>query len=263
MRAASLYVRYVSASVRSQMQYRASFVFQLVGQFLAVAVEFVGLWALFDRFGNLAGWTIAEGAMFFGVVNAAFAVAEALGRGFDLFSVLVRSGEFDRMLVRPRSTVLQLFAYEFSLKKVGRLAVGAAAAAWGAVHIQRALPALHWLLLLWAAVGGVALFVALFVLQATMCFWTIESLEMMNILTYGGVETAQYPLGVYRRAFRNLFTYVVPLGCISYFPVATALEKTAWPTVVGWAAPAAGFAFLAAAAAMWRVGVRHYASTGS
>jgi ABC-2 type transport system permease protein len=119
------------------------------------------------------------------------------------------------------------------------------------------------LLLAWAAAGGVALFLALFVLQATMCFWTIESLEMMNILTYGGVETAQYPLGVYRRVFRDLFTYVVPLGCVSYFPVATALGRSSWPTVFGWLAPIAGLAFLAAAALAWRFGVRHYASTGS
>jgi ABC-2 type transport system permease protein len=53
------------------------------------------------------------------------------------------------------------------------------------------------------------------------------------------------------------------LGCVSYFPVATALGKTTWVPVTGWQAPAAGFVFLAGAAVMWRVGVRHYASTGS
>ena len=71
--------------------------------------------------------------------------------------------------------------------------------------------------------GGVAFFFALMVLQATMCFWTTESLELMNILTYGGVETASYPLPIYHRLFRRFFTYVVPLACISYFPIVAVL----------------------------------------
>ena len=36
--------------------------------------------------------------------------------------------------------------------------------------------------------------------------------------TDGGVETTQYPLSIYEPWFRKVFTYVVPLGCVSYFP---------------------------------------------
>ena len=43
-----------------------------------------------------------------------------------------------------------------------------------------------------------------------MCFWTTESLELMNILTYGGVETASYPLPIYHRVFRRFFTAQAP-----------------------------------------------------
>ena len=45
----------------------------------------------------------------------------------------------------------------------------------------------------------------------------------MNVLTYGGVETAQYPLSIYDVAFRRLFTFVIPLGCIGYFPIVAVL----------------------------------------
>ena len=40
----------------------------------------------------------------------------------------------------------------------------------------------------WAVAGGVALFVGILVLQATLAFWTVESLEIVNVLTYGGVQ---------------------------------------------------------------------------
>ena len=74
---------------------------------LVTAVEFFGIWALFARFGSLSEWTLPEVALFYGTVNVEFVFADALGRGFDVFSIQVKSGEFDRLLLRPRSTILQ------------------------------------------------------------------------------------------------------------------------------------------------------------
>jgi ABC-2 type transport system permease protein len=63
---------------------------------------------LFDRFGSLVEWELGEVAFMYGIVNIAFAISDAATRGFDVFGTMVKSGDFDRLLVRPRSTVLQL-----------------------------------------------------------------------------------------------------------------------------------------------------------
>ena len=73
-------------------------------------------------------------------------------------------------------------------------------------------------LVFFAIIGGAALFVGLIVIQATISFWSTESLEVMNSLTYGGVQTTQYPVTIYRSWFRDLFISVIPLSTISYFP---------------------------------------------
>ena len=57
-----------------------------------------------------------------------------------------------------------------------------------------------------------------------MSFWTTESLEVMNMLTYGGVETAQYPIAVYQKYFQRFFTFVVPLAMVTYFPILAVLD---------------------------------------
>ena len=55
--------------------------------------------------------------------------------------------------------------------------------------------ALDNLLMVFTILSGVVFFYALFIFQAAMSFWTVESLEIMNTLTYGGVETAQLGAG--------------------------------------------------------------------
>ena len=117
-------------------------------------------------------------------------------------------------------------------------------------------------MLLAGIAGGAAVFYGLFVVQAALAFWTVESLEVMNTVTYGGVETAQYPLSIYRPGFRQFFTYVVPLGMVTYFPAQSILRgEASWPWLV--APVLVGALFLAASLLLWEVGVRHYRSTGS
>jgi ABC-2 type transport system permease protein len=259
--AAALYLRLISQSVRAQLQYRWSFLLMTFGSLLTSGVEVLGIWALFERFGTLGPWRLAQVAFLYGLVNAAFAVAEALARGFDVFGKdFVKTGAFDRLLLRPRSTVLQVAGHEFQVHRVGRFLQGAAVLTW-AIWV---LP-IDWQLwkvglLTFAFTGAAAFFYGLFIVQAALSFWTTESLEIMNTLTYGGTETAQYPLSIYRPWFRRFFTYVVPLGCVVYFPAVAIfgiddpVGSTRGFQVL---APAAGFLFLAAALTVWGVGIRH------
>ncbi|MEM7016700.1 MAG: ABC-2 family transporter protein, partial [Pseudomonadota bacterium] len=97
-------------------------------------------------------------------------------------------------------------------------------------------------------------------------FWTTETLEVMNVTTYGGVETAQYPMPIYHSAFRRFFTFVVPLACVGYFPLVAIMgieDPLGSPVWFQWIAPTAGILFMLVTFRMWRFGVRHYTSTGS
>ena len=96
-----LYMHYLSQSVRSQMQYRASFIMLSFGHFLTTGVEFLAIASLFARFKHIQGWTLPEVAFLYGLINISFAFADAASRGFDMFGTMVKSGDFDRLLLRP------------------------------------------------------------------------------------------------------------------------------------------------------------------
>jgi len=259
--------RYLQTSVKSQLQYPASAIMLNVSQFFLNIIDVLAIGALFARFGQVQGWKFGEVVLFYGVVSASFAIADFLTRGFDVFGTdFVKTGAFDRVLLRPRSAALQLVGYDFRLSRFGRLAQAIVA-----IVVASASLGFHWgppqvALALWAVVGGVARFSGLFVLQATLAFWTVESLEVANVLTYGGVQAAQFPLSLYAGWFRTFLIFVVPLGCVAYYPVVALLGRHDPLGAPDWflpMAPAAGFAFLGVGLLAWRFGVRHYCSTGS
>lgn len=263
--ALGLYLRYARLSIRSQLVYRASFVMSMLGAAVITAVEFVAMWALFERFGQLRGWVLPQIALLYGMVSIEFALCDAIGSGFEEFATLIRDGGFDRLLVRPRSTVLQLLGQDLVLRRGGRLLQGSAVLGYalttGAVETSPA----HVLLLVATLACGVCAFLGVVVLQATSAFWTVDALEVWNVFTYGGVKLGQYPLAIYRSWFRALFTFVIPLGCVTYFPGLVLLGRVdplGTPAIVGWLAPLAGPVFLAITLQVWKIGVRHYRSTG-
>src|SRR5258707_1146714 len=101
--------RYVMAPIRMQLAHPAPFAMLTIGSFLVTVVEFIGVWALFRRFGQVGGWRLGEVALFYGLVSVIFAFADAISRGFDIFgTTFVKTGAFDRLLLRPRSPALQL-----------------------------------------------------------------------------------------------------------------------------------------------------------
>jgi ABC-2 type transport system permease protein len=262
----SLWLRYAGASIRAQMQYPASAFMLAFGQFAVTVIEVAAVFALFDRFGQLRGWSLAEVAVFYGVANLTYATSEALCRGFDAFGEsFVRNGAFDRILLRPRSAALQVMGHEFRLSRFGRLFQGFV------VLTVAGFLGFHWtgaavLMSLWSVIGGVALFTGLFVLQAVLSIWTVDGIEVANMLTHGGVTAGQYPLSIYAEWFRGFLTVVIPLACVLYYPVVGAIGRTDPLGAPGWLlpiAPLAGFLFLAVSFIAWRFGIGKYTSTGS
>jgi ABC-2 type transport system permease protein len=267
MNALALYGRYISASLRAQAQYPAATLMLTVGHCAATSIEILGVYALFHRFGTVGGWSFGEAALFYSLVNITFSIADLLTRGFEVFGPeFVRTGAFDRVLLRPRATALQLAGYEVRLTRFGRMIQGIAVLAiasrlvpidWNAATVATAVGAIA---------GGVALFAGILVLQATLAFWTVESLEVVNVITYGGVQAAQYPMNIYAAWFRRLLTFGVPLACIAYYPVLAILNRSDPLGAPDWLlpfTPLAGFVFLALAFVAWRAGMARYTSTGS
>ncbi|NLY45849.1 MAG: ABC transporter permease [Tissierella sp.] len=261
-----LYFKYFRFNIESQLQYKTSFIMMSIGHFLITFIEFLGVWVLFERFGNIQGFIFEEAALFYGIVHMAFAITEGWTRGFDTFPKLVRLGDFDRILLRPRTTVLQILGHDIQMMRIGRFMQGLVVLIWAIFKLNIEWTLGKTLLLIGSIIGGNFLFSGLIVLQATLSFWSVQSLEIVNSFTYGGVQAAQYPISIYKPWFRKILIYIIPLATVNYFPAMTILGKSdllSFSKWIGWFSPLFGILFFIFSLSIWRIGVKHYTSTGS
>lgn len=256
-----LYMHYVSLNLRSAMQHKASFFLQITGQLITSMTTFLGITFMFMRFEQVAGYTYSDVLVCFSIVVLQFSLSEMFARGFDTFSSLVRKAEFDRVLVRPRSAILQVLGTRFEFTRIGRLLQALIVFAYGVTAARVKWTALRVLTLISMLLGGSLLFSGLYLVYAAFCFFTLEGLEFMNIFTDGAKEYGKYPIDVYGESMKKFATFVVPYTLVQYYPLQLLIGRSdRWIYALY---PLGTVFFLAASYAFWRFGVHRYTSAGS
>ncbi len=260
----SIYHALISTSIRSQLRYKASVVFDVFGYFLVFWSEFAAIWILFTHFGTLNGWSFEEVLICYGLAHLSYTLSEFFVRGFEHLAMLTRRGDYDRYLLRPVNTVVQLMGYELALHRFGRMLQALTVMGAGLILLGERVTPVGLTLLLWGVLGGGALFSAIYIFQGSVGMKVLQNIEAFNILTNGGPEMAQFPMSIYPKPMRLLFTFLVPLAGVVYYPVVSFLGKSSEaPLFLGWIGPTGGWIFLAIALLVFRSVERSYISTGS
>ena len=256
-----LYMKFFALHLKRAMAYRRSFWFGTIGQFIMSFTAWLGMRFLLGRFGDVKGYTLAECTLCGGIVLTAFSLAECFFRGFDHFDTLVRQARLDRLLLRPRGVLFQVLCEEMEFDRAGRLLQGGVMLAWGVSAAGIAWTPLRAAALLLMVICGAVVFGGLYVVQAALCFVTLEGLEAMNVFTYGAREYGVYPVDVYGRGALRFCTFLIPYALFQYWPLQYLLGRSGdarlafVPLLAAW--------FLAPCALAWRAGLRKYASAGS
>lgn len=256
-----LYLHYVSIHIRSVMQYKLSFFLTVIGQFLVSFNVFLGILFMFTRFSSVDGFTYSEVLLCFSIMLMEFSLAECVARGFDLFPSMVRKGDFDRILTRPRNEILQVLGSNFELTRIGRMLQAIVMFIYGTTTCNLSWDFSKILTVVFMLIGGTVLFFGIFLIYAALCFFTLEGLECMNILTDGAREYGKYPLSIYGKGVLKFCTYVVPYALVQYYPFLYLIERT--DNLFYIFIPLLTILFLIPSFLLWKFGVHRYQSSGS
>ncbi|MFF5171979.1 ABC transporter permease [Micromonospora sp. NPDC000089] len=256
----------LGAQARSQAAYRTSFVVDLVGNVGSTVFDVLAILVLFRVTSTLGGFTLHETLVMVGLSAAAFATADLLVGNIERLPRYVRGGLLDAVLVRPLGALPQLLLMDLPLRKVSRALFGVAV-----LVVALATAGIAWtpgraVLVVVAPLAGVVFFGSIFVATATLSFVWVESGEVGSSVTYGGRDFTAYPVTVFEGWFRATFAYGLGFAFVAYQPALALLgrpDPLGLPAWAGWASPAVALVAAAGAAAAWRVGIRHYRSTGS
>lgn len=261
-----LYGRSMVMLIRSQLQYPLSFLMQTLAQLVMEGGEMLAVILIIDRFDRLNQWGPGDLYFFFGLMSVSFYVTEIFGRGITgNFPSMVRSGQLDTLLLRPRGVLTQVLCSAADPRRITCVAVGTVSLILGSHLSQISWSFSKTLLLAESIFFSFWLLLGLFMIEAILCIHSVKSVELANALTYGGRSACEYPVDIYPRPLRLLFTVIAPFALVMHVPASAILDKPVfgWPLWAAFLAPVSGLALFGIMYVLFRKALRFYRSTGS
>lgn len=260
--ALNLYTKYIKINFKANFQYKG-WPLRLLQVIIVVITDPLGLIFMFSRFGSVGEWTVERIIMIYALAVTGFGLAECFCRGFDVFPWrMVRNGELDRVMLRPRTLFTQIIGSYFHIHRLSRVAGGIFAVCWCIVKQNIELGALDVLMLVLALLGGFLTYSGVFVFSSGLSFFTVQGTDWIYIFTNASYQVTQIPMNHMPRILRNVFTFFMPMFVISYYPASAVCGwgEAYWKGLLAFPA---GFVFLMVSILVWRFGVSKYKSTGS
>lgn len=256
-----MFIESVKMNLKSQLEYKASFIMSSISQFFVFFTYYFVIIALFDKFSNIRGFTVYEVLLCFAIIHLGFAFNETFFRGIDKFELLIIDGSLDRFLVRPRGILYQVLCSKIHAIKVFRILQSIIVMAIALIKLDVIWNIEKVIVLILMILASILIFFGLFVLTASYCFITVQGLEVKNVFTDGGKNLAQYPISIYRKGFAFIFTFIIPYAFINYYPLLFFLDRT--NNILYMFSPLLVFIFLIPCLLSFKIGLKHYSSTGS
>lgn len=256
-----LLIKYLSMHLKSKMQYKLSFIFILISQFLAMFLEAFVMYSLFNKFKLLNDYNFYELLLGFSVVWLGFSIAEMFGRGFDHFANLIVNGNFDMLIIRPRGIYIQIIGSEIGYEKMSRVLFSLILYVISVVKVVKSYSLCNLLLVITMPIASTIIILSVFIIGATFCFVTVQGIELVNIFTDGTRQVGQYPMSIYNRVIKKVFTFIIPLTLINYYPILYLTKRSSELLYV--LMPLMACLFIIPSIIIFNFGMRMYKSSGS
>lgn len=255
-----IYFKYLKVHVKTDLQYPKSLILNLLSNILIFFTYYFTILALFDKFSYLKGYTVYQILFTFSIIQFGFAFNETFFRGLDVFDDLIVKGDFDRMLTKPLPIITQVLCHKVELVKLGRLLQAIIILIISLVKMNVDWNIMKILVLLFMLISSVLIFFGIFLLAASYCFYTIQGLEVRNLFTDGGKHMAQYPIGIFKKGFMFIFTFIIPYGLVNYYPFLYFIDRT--DSLLFGLSPLLILVFLIPCFIIFKRGVKNYTSCG-
>ena len=257
-----IYFRVASQYLKERMQYRADFFCDVIGMIVTNLFGIATFWVVFHNITEVGGFGFDEMLFMYGFALMAMSPQQLLLDNAWVLSNRVVNGDFIKYCFRPINVLFYFMSERVDVKGISQFGIGTAilVIAWNRLSIPVNMMNLIMFLVFW--IGAVLICMALIILSSTFGFMgggTNAAVFLASDLKgYGS-----YPLTIFNKLLKFIFTFILPIGFVAYYPASYFLGIREGNTVLTYLSPFIGAAFFWISCKIWEFFAERYAGTGS
>ncbi|OPZ92307.1 MAG: hypothetical protein BWY74_01650 [Firmicutes bacterium ADurb.Bin419] len=256
-----IYGKILVQDIKSKMSYRADFIISMIGMLFVNISGFLVFWITFQNFPSIKGWNYNEILFLYGFSLVALTPAQLFFDNNWNLRHYVYSGDFIKYCFRPINVFFYFISETFDIKGLSQFLFGSATLiyAWNKLGLDFSIIILIKVIL--ALITASLFMIAMINISAATCFWILGSVFIL-MLVNKIKDYARYPVSIYNSVFRFIFTFLIPIAFIAYYPSLAFLRQNDIP-VLTYLSPVIGILFFYTSYKIWMKGASSYTGTGS
>ena len=171
------------------------------------------------------------------------------------------SGNFIKYKIRPISPTFYFFTETFGFQSSVNFVLGLSVLLYISDTVAIDWNFYTFLALLYFGITATVLLVGLLLTVSSIGFWSNNSAPLISLIV-GICEISYYPLPIYNPVLIGVFSTILPIAFISYYPSA-ALLGVSNDFNIYFLMPPVAILLLSLGLLLWRKGVNHWESTGT
>lgn len=257
-----IYFMIIAQYLKERMTYRSDFFCEIMGMATENLLGIATFWVVFRNVNEIAGWSFEKLVFLYGFSLLAMSPQQLLLDNAWRLSHQIVSGNFIRYCFRPVNILFYYMSEMIDIKGFSQFGIGMAVVIWAWHRLAIPLTAWNLFMAFFLWIGAAFICMALIILSSACGFMgggTNAAIYLASDLkSYG-----KYPLTIFNKAFRILFTIVIPIGFIAYYPASYFLNDRSEVSLLTYFSPLIGFVAFLLASRVWMHFANHYSGTGS
>lgn len=248
-------------NIKARMEYRADFAISLVGILFLNILGALALWMIFHSIPSLAGWNYHELIFIYAFALVSVVPAQVLFDNLWQLGAKLMDGSFIKYYFRPLDIVFYFVSERVDVKGLGQVVFGGAMLIYSSGELGIVWGLENTFIFLLLILSASLVMMGIMLLTSALSFWFLNAnFALLFVHKLKGI--AHFPMNIYNNIFKFLFSFVIPIGYLAFYP-AQVILRPGEAGVLAYLSPLVGIALFGVAYHVWVRGAMGYAGTGS
>lgn len=208
---------YIRIQVKQILHYKADFLIGILPHFIGQLANLVFFRIITGTVAGIQGWELDELVLIYGFSTLVYGIYYLLFGNFRDLKAYLFNGQFEVMRIRPLNLIAHIMVISFRSEAIEQILLGGGLVVYAAVKLSVPVSLARLAGSAYFAACGVAVLGGLTLLSSSFLFVTHGTFSPIGVLSQLR-EYTKYPIDIFGGPLQFLFTWILPIGYVSYFP---------------------------------------------